>query len=92
MIEAEREPDGRGAISCPVAQEALQRSDIQGVPVIVLDEAAKYVADRTLAGEAPLSVMEGFFGVIRPPFDRCFVEFSGQDWGLPASCSVGWLA
>lgn len=95
VIEEEREPDSQGVISIPVAQETVQRSEIQGVPVIVLDEAAEYVAGLTVDGDqirdTPKDVLHSFYGVIRPSFDRCLLEFRGRYWGGGRDCSIGWV-
>jgi hypothetical protein len=97
MIREKREPDADGAITVPTADETLNAADIEGLPVFLLDDAARYVVER-LTAHGPLladvdaDVTASFYGVVRPPFDRCFVEFSGvQVQPGPAHATLGWL-
>lgn len=88
--------DEAGTILVPVAEDALALEDLTGLPVIVVDEAAEYVASLTVtedfrAKDAPIATTEAFYGVIRPPFDRCFLEFSGRRYGRTPGLRVGWL-
>ncbi len=48
LIEEERGPDAYSHTPVPVAQEAFQRSAVQGAFVFALDEAAEYVASLTV--------------------------------------------
>jgi hypothetical protein len=94
LIEEERGPDARD-LPIAVSEEALQRSDIQGASVFALDDAAEYVASLTVDGskirDTPRDVLHSFYGVIRPPFDRCLLEFRGRFWEGGQGTTTGWL-
>jgi hypothetical protein len=97
VIAEERGPP-TGNVEIPVAEQSYTADDLGGIPVILLDDAAEYVAQLTVdettrqLKKPTNAALEGFFGVIRPPFDRCFLEFPLRRWSRVPGVRAGWLA